>query len=316
MTPNAEPELILSWFASLSDFARVRILRMLVQHELTVGELAKALQLPQSTVSRHLKVLFESMWVVRRSAGTASLYAVNLDELDPSARAIWTLVSDRMEPTATLQEDDHRVAQILAERRTSTRAFFESIGGQWEDVRDELFGRDYSLDAMLGLLDSDLVVGDLGCGTGTATSMIAPWVKHVHAVDREPAMLDAARLRLADFPNVTLHEGELRKLPFEDESLDAALAFLVFHHVIDPRAAVQEVGRTLRPGGKLIILDMVAHDRDTFRQTMGHEHLGFDEDQIRSWMEGSAFDALTYHRARPETDAKGPGLFIAALRRG
>ncbi len=213
MPPSDQPPFLLQAYTTLSDLARVRMLRLLEMQELSVGELGKALQLPQSTVSRHLKVLFGQGWVIKRAMGTASMYRLDAAGLDETSAKLWSLTSNGVEITPTLKGDDHRLAQVLADRGTSTRDFFESIGGQWEQVRDELFGHDFTAQALLGLVQPHLVVADIGCGTGTAVAQLAPFVDRVIAIDREPAMLDTARASTSHIDNIQVKEGELGSLP-------------------------------------------------------------------------------------------------------
>src|SRR5215470_18252495 len=150
----------------LSDAIRVRMLAVLESRELTVSELCDIVQLPQSTVSRHLKTLADGDWVTSRRDGTRRLYTLPLDDLDPAARRLWEVVRDQASSSATLAHDERRLKQVLVRRRTQSEAFFSSSAGQWDRLREELFGPTSHLRALGGLLDSDAVVGDLGCGTG------------------------------------------------------------------------------------------------------------------------------------------------------
>jgi ArsR family transcriptional regulator len=315
MPPHAEPPL-LDLLTTLGDPARLRVLRLLEAEELSVGELAKALQLPQSTVSRHLKLLHEAGWIEKRTAGTASLYCLDEASLAPPARDLWSVARRQLVGSPTFDQDDARLAGVVAERSADSKAFFGRIGGEWDEVRGELFGSHVTGEALLALLDPGWVVADLGCGTGNAAEHLAPMVRSVIAVDRETGMLDAARKRLKSFENVEFRQGELTSLPIDDAAIDAAIVSLVLHHVDDPDAAVREIGRALRPGGLAIIVDMVPHDREDYRRTMGHRHLGFDEPTVRAWAEQAGLDLVRYRRLRPDTAAKGPGLFVAMLRKG
>ncbi|MFO0874552.1 MAG: class I SAM-dependent methyltransferase [Phycisphaerales bacterium] len=200
-------------------------------------------------------------------------------------------------------------------RRSDTKAFFGRIGGEWSSLRRDLFGEAFSLEALLGLIDPALVVADLGCGTGEASERLAPLVSKVIAIDRERAMLDAARKRLRAFTNIEFREGEFARLPLRDGEVDAGVVMLVLHHIEQPRAAIAEAGRAIKPRGLLLVVDMVAHDRAEWRHTMGHMHLGFSESDVRGW-DGSGGLALVRHRRlTPDTETKGPGLFAALLRK-
>jgi len=307
--------MLLHRLAALGDLARLRILRLLDDRELSVGELARALQLPQSTVSRHLKLLHDGRWIVKRSEGTASLYCLVQDTLDEQAGELWRLARTQLGSSVTLQEDDSRLAEVLAARREDSKTFFGRLGSEWDHLRHDLFGNQFTTEALLGLVSTDWVVADLGCGTGNAAEFLAPFVKRIIAVDREKAMLDAARKRLAAFNNIEFRLGELTALPLVDGEIDAAMIYLVLHHVQDPDAAVRDTARTLKEGGVLLIVDMVAHDRESYRHTMGHLHLGFDETAVRGWAGAAGLAMARYHRLHPDTNGKGPGLFAATMRK-
>src|SRR5262245_37781141 len=162
---------ILEHLSSLADPTRSRILLLLDGHELTVSELCGILQLPQSTVSRHLKALADAAWVSARSEGTSHLYAMarpskagrpdGADGLDPSARRLWTLVREQVGATAAAAQDQRRLAAALTERRTKSQEFFSSSAGQWDRLRDELFGDRFHLAALGAFAAADTTVGDL-----------------------------------------------------------------------------------------------------------------------------------------------------------
>lgn len=301
--------------STLSDLARLRMMRLLQQEELSVGELARGLQLPQSTVSRHLKLLHEGGWIVKRSEGTASLYRLDAQRLDDDARELWHVAGSQLRNSPTLDEDDTRLAEVIAERRTDSKAFFGRIGGEWDALRQTLFGSDFTANAMLALLDETWTVADLGCGTGNAVELLAPHVARVIAVDREPAMLQAAAKRLTGLDNVEFRQGDLMRLPLQSAEVDAAVAVLVMHHVADPAAAVLEASRCLKSAGKLLVVDMVAHDRESYRHTMGHQHLGFSEKAVQQWAAAGDLQFSAYRRLRTDTAGKGPGLFVATFRK-
>ena len=305
---------LMTWLNALHDPARLRMLRLLEREELSVGELSRALQLPQSTVSRHLKLLHDASLIARRQDGTASLFCMS-PSLHGGAKELWTVASSQLQGQTTSVEDEHRLAVVLAERKGDSRSFFGRLGGEWDHLRSELFGESFTHDALLHLLDPRWTIADLGCGTGNVTELLAPFVDRVIAVDREPAMLDAARQRLAGAKNVQLRQGDLLQLPIDDASVDAAVVFVVLIYVEDPAAAVGEIARILRPGGVGLIVDMVRHDREEYRRTMGHVHLGFQEGDVKRWSETSKLTLARWRRLRPDTQSKGPALFASTLRK-
>jgi len=309
---NARPPAILDHLTALSDGTRSRILLLLDRHELTVTELCTIMQLPQSTASRHLKALVDSGWIAARSEGTSHLYAMTRDDLDPAARRLWLLVREQVGATPAAAQDQRRLQTALAERRTKSQEFFSSAAGQWDRMRDELFGDRVHFSALAALADADVVAGDLGCGTGQVSSALAPFVGRVIAVDESAAMLQAARRRLSGFSNVELRRGEVEALPIDDGRLDVAVLMLVLHHVPEPQKAVAEVARVLKPGGKIVIGDMLPHDRDSYRQQMGHVWLGFSEEQMQRLLSEGGFERVRVAGLTPDARVKGPALFVAS----
>jgi len=306
---------ILDHLASLADTTRSRILLLLDRHELTVSELCGIVQLPQSTVSRHLKALADSGWVAARAEGTSNLYTMTRDELDPSARRLWLLVREQVGSSAAAAQDQRRLQAALAERRTKSQEFFSSSAGQWDRVRDDLFGDRFHLAALGALAEGSWTVGDLGCGTGQVSAALAPFVAQVIAVDASAAMLQAAKKRLQHVDNIDLRRGDLEALPIDEARLDAATLMLVLHHVPEPERALGEVARVLKPGGRAIIVDMLPHDRESYRQQMGHVWLGFSDEHVRRLFQESGFEDVRIVALPPDAKAKGPGLFVATARR-
>jgi ArsR family transcriptional regulator len=306
---------ILDHLSALADATRSRMLLLLDGHELTVGELCGIVQLPQSTVSRHLKALADSGWVTARAEGTSRLYAMTRHDLDASARRLWLVVREQVGPTQAAAEDQRRLNAALSRRRSTSRQFFASSGGRWDRLRDELFGSRFHLAALAALVDPDWTVGDLGCGTGQVSAALAPFVARVIGVDGSISMLQAARKRLSGFDNVELRRGDLEALPVGDASLDAATLMLVLHHVAEPVKALREVARALRPGGRAVVVDMMPHDREQYRRRMGHVWLGFSEETIHGMIRESGLSDARMRALPPDANAKGPGLFVATARR-
>ena len=304
---------IFDQLSSLADPTRGRLLLLLDRNELTVGELCAVLQLPQSTVSRHLKTLGDEGWVTSRAEGTSRQYRMT-SPLDAPARRLWQLVRDQTAQSTLAQHDADRLRATLTERKLKSQEFFSGAASQWDAMRAELFGRRADVGTLLGLLDDEWTVGDLGCGTGQLTEALAPFVRRVIAVDSSRAMLAAARKRLDALPNVDLRQGELESLPVTGHELDAALLFLVLHYTVDPARVLAEAHRALKPGGRLLVVDMTPHDRDEYRQQMGHLWQGFDAGQMKRWLAAAGFERARYTPLAPDPIAKGPSLFAATAR--
>ncbi len=307
----AQPDALLGWMDSLADTTRLRLLRMLERHELGVAELCDVLQMPQSTVSRHLKVLGDLKWVRSRREGTNHLYRTILDELDPAARKLWLLAREQTEGWAALRQDELRLERRLSQRRGDSQAFFAGAAGEWDRLRADLYGTRFDDDAMLALLPPDYVVADLGCGTGAVATKLAGVVRQVIAVDNSPAMLKAAKRRVGELTNVDLRKGELDALPIEDGACNAATLILALTYVPDPAAALREAARVLKRGGRLVIVDLLPHDRDDFRRRLGQQSLGIEPVDLKSTMAAAGLSAVRVSPLPPEAEAKGPALFLA-----
>ena len=312
--PNGSPAL-LALFAVLGDLVRVRMLRLLEREELGVGEVAKCVQLPQATVSRHLKALHDAGFIRKRIEGPASRYRMQPDLLEPFARDAWALVRRALDGSASDADDQQRLVAVLRGRRTDARSFFGRVGGEWSSLRGELFGDRFTAEGLQAFLPSDWSIADLGCGTGELAAELAPLVKRVVAIDRESAMLEAARARLREFPNASVRHGDFvtGEGCGKAGAFDAATMSLVLHHLPDPAAALHSAARLLKKGGVLLVIDMVEHERAEYRTTMGHIHLGFSKKRMESLARSAKLTLRSYRPLRSGVAAKGPGLFTSCL---
>jgi SAM-dependent methyltransferase len=308
MNTSAAP--ILDHLNALGDETRVRILSLLERSEFSVGELSSVLRIAQPSVSRHLRTLADEGWVEARQDGRQRHYRI-AGTLDAGAGELWRIVRARLGTEGPYDEDAERAVEVLADRRLRSDAFFARAAERWDDLREELFGRDVRVAPLLGLLHADWVVGDLGTGTGALAHLVAPFVRSVVGVDRSDEMLDAARLRLADTANVELRSGRLEELPVADEELDLAFLALVLHYVVDPPRVLAEVRRALRPGGRLIVLEMRPHERGVgYAEEMGHVWPGFEPERMEGWVADAGFQPPRTHLLAPDPSARGPLLFL------
>lgn len=299
--------------SDLADPARGRLLRLLERQELTVGELCAAVQMPQSTVSRHLKVLADGGWLAVRAEGTSRYYRLST-RLDGTTRRLWDAVRDGVGDAESAQ-DLARAADLVGRRRSRSQEYFSEVGAEWDSVRAELFGSQPELAALPALLQPSSTVADLGCGTGQLAVTFAPFVRRVIGVDDSADMLSAAGRRAHGCANVELLEGRLEALPIDDDTVDLAIMSLVLHYVGDPAAALAEAARVLRPIGRLMVIDMLPHGRDEYRERMGHVWQGFAQEQVEEWFRSCGLAPIGWHALPPARDAKGPLLFVAVARK-
>lgn len=306
-----QPEYLFRLMESLADASRLRMLRLLERHELGVAQLAEILQMPQSTISRHLKVLSDQNWLRSRRSGTAHFSKFDEAGLTDPQKRLWQLAREQSSGWLVLRQDESRLRALLESQNDATRKFFTGAAGQWDRLRSQLYGTEFSWRAVAAMLPGDSVVADLGCGTGQLLEAVAPFVKKAVGVDNTPAMLDAARVRLGGFSNVELVESDLEALSLDDSTVDTATMLLALSYVADPEAAAGEMRRILRPGGRAVVVDVTRHDREDFRRELGQSRSGFEPDELKIMLVGAGFRQVNVTPIPPEPTAKGPPLLLA-----
>lgn len=310
-TASQQPDALLKWMDSLADSTRLRLLGILERHELGVSDLCEVVQMPQSTVSRHLKLLGDEGWTTSRRHGTTNLYRMVLDELAPAQRKLWLLAREQTSQWATLEQDELRLVQRLRRRQQDSREFFAGAAAEWDRMRSELYGPCFGSQAALALLPEQWVIADLGCGTGATTGELARVVARVYGIDNSPEMLQAARGNTEGLANVELRQGELEAIPIEDATCDGALLVLVLTYVPDAVKVVRQMRRILKPGGRAVVVDLLRHDRDDFRRQMGQTSLGFEPAELTALLADNGFAQVRCEHLPPEAKTKGPALLRA-----
>lgn len=301
---------LLDRLGSLADETRLRILLLCEAQELGVAELCEIVQLPQSTVSRHLRVLADLGWLQSRRQATSHLYRMS-QRLDEDASQLWSIARAHVSSWPAARHDALRQSAILARRRGAAEGFFEGAAARWENLRAELYGESFEAAALATFLDRRWTVADLGCGTGGLSRAIAAGVRRVIAVDASPSMLDAARVNLADAPNVLLRAGALEDLPIETRSCEAAVMLLALTYVAGPARALAEAARILKPDGRLVLVDLLRHERSDFAHEMGHVHAGFEPDEVTTLLTEAGFASVTCRALPAHARARGPALILA-----
>jgi ubiquinone/menaquinone biosynthesis C-methylase UbiE/DNA-binding transcriptional ArsR family regulator len=278
----------------LGDEARLRMLRVLSKDALNVTELTAVMGLAQSGVSRHLGLLKDARLVTEERTGTFTWYRLTpeLAGGEGAFAALWPWLSETFEQTTpATKADDSRLEEIRRMRREN----FDQHGGG--DERSQLVpGRSWvAWSRALGMLLPAVDVADLGCGEGYLTLEAAQWARRVYAIDRSPDVLArakamAARRRVA---NITWKRGELEKVPLKDGSIDVAIASQALHHAADPARALAEAFRILKPGGRVLLLDLREHDETWVQDKLGDQWLGFTPGRLESLLNDAGFADVT-----------------------
>jgi ArsR family transcriptional regulator len=231
-------------------------------------------------------------------------------ELGEAPSRLWQLARQHLDHWTTLQQDTLRVQRLLNERSDDAKRFFTGTAAEWDQLREQLYGREFVNHALAALLPADLVMADLGCGTGQMIERLAPYAGRVIGIDHTRAMLEAARRRLESFANVELIEGDLESIPIESNQIDAAIMSLALSYVAEPAGCVREMARVVRAGGRVVIVDVTTHDRADFRREMGQTRLGFSSDEMRELLGDAGLDRVRFTPLVPAPQTRGPALFL------
>jgi ArsR family transcriptional regulator len=303
-------------FRTLGDPTRVRLLALLEREELAVHELMEVLGMAQSRVSRHLGILREAGLIRDRREGTYALYRLEGPANGPWADA-WALARRELAADPVAERDHVALARVLEARAARSRSFFDSVGPEWDALRKVWNDDTLRARALARVLPRDLVVADVGTGTGTLALELAAAGMRVVAVDHSKAMLDATRRKVeASRARVELRLGEAEALPLEDAEVDAAFAHLVLQYLPSPARALAELARVVKPGGAVVVVDFVRHDQEWMRQELGVVHMGFAPDEVRRDLAAAGLEHVRIE-VQPPAQRGGdlPATFIADARR-
>ncbi|MBM3867642.1 MAG: metalloregulator ArsR/SmtB family transcription factor [Verrucomicrobia bacterium] len=273
----------------LADPTRSRMLHLLHRGELAVGELQEILGLPQSRISTHLALLRKAGLVVDRRDGKKSFYAVARD-LPPGVGGVIdaALAACAREPKAAA--DQRAWQRIVEKRRQKAEQHFNHVADRLG--RNYCPGRSWeAIGQMLFLLTPRIRIADLGAGDGTLSRLLARQAESVHCVDSSPRMVQVGRTlaKKEQLRNLTYVLGNIEKVPLPDRSIDLALLSQALHHAENPRTALAEAFRILKPGGRLIVLDLRAHRFEKARELYADRWLGFKENELHDWIEEAGF---------------------------
>lgn len=292
-------------FRLLGDDARLRILRLLDAEQLNVSELTAILGIAQSGVSRHLGLLKEAGLVEeRRDAGfTYFRLAPALPSGANGFGPIWPVLRAQFDAAADTPEGRADIARLEEVRRVRKENFDEH--GAADEHRQIVPGRSWAAWARaLGHLLPELEIADLGCGDGYLTIELSRFARKVIAIDRSHSALERAQAlaeRLARrspgeggrrIDNIEWTRGEIENLPLDDGSVDVALLSQALHHAGDPHVALAEAVRIVRPGGRVLLLELRRHDEAWVRERLGDQWLGFEDDELRAMLERAGLSGV------------------------
>ncbi len=270
-------------FRALADPSRLRIVQLLREMELSVGEIAQVLGQSQPRVSRHIKVLVDAGLALRRREGSSIF-------LTPAPSAFAVPLFNLLDAAAG-HDGDHwtradlvRLAAVRAERAAAAERWFAAHAVEWDAIRS-LHVPEAEVEAamaeMLGGVLGRLV--DIGTGTGRILELLGPAASQAIGIDRSPEMLRIARVKLDGQP-YELRQGDINALQLAEGSADTITLHQVLHFLPAPASAIGECARLLGEGGQLLIVDFAPHEREELRLDHAHARLGFSDQQVAGWL--------------------------------
>ena len=308
----------------LADPTRLRILALVEAEELSVGELTRALDLAQSRVSNHLRLLRDADLLVDRKVGTSTYLRSAPLEPDSVVARVWATLLPELDQLPDAAADRVRLAGVLAARGDDGERLFDRLAGEWDKFSGAFTTGRARERAAAHLLPAEFVLADLGCGTGYMAEALVGNCSRLICVDRSEAMLSEARRRLKRtrrHTEVEYRQGDLDRLPIETGELDGLVVGLVLHHLPSLDAAVAEMRRVLKPGGTAGVLELAPHKEAWMREVLGDHHLGLEAREVLAAFERAGFEDLVLDpvedryqpRRDPDDAAEEPvalGLYV------
>lgn len=288
-------------FRALGDPTRLRVVHLLRAMELAVGEIAQVMGQSQPRVSRHIAILCASGLAERRREGSWIFLRHAVSPTSPHnthaavARLLDACEAQDTDFAARCAEDRRHLAAIRSAREERATQYFARHAGEWDAMRAMLCPPgevEAALKVTLGPGNLGQLL-DIGTGTGRIADLLTGQADHVVGFDRSPEMLGLARARLQDHPveRWELVQGDFSSLPFPAASFDTVTLHQVLHYAANPALPLAEAGRVCRPGGRIAIVDLAAHEREELRERHAHTRLGFSDEQMLGWLSASGFAA-------------------------
>ena len=300
----------LQYFKALSDETRLRLLVVLHRYELNVNELVELMDMGQSGVSRHLKILTAAGLLGYRRDGLWVFYSV---PAQGPGRKFVDAVLPFLTSEGFASDDLVMAASIIEERATKTSQFFNTIAEDWDAMAGEVLGG-FDLPKMVEdkVPAGCKVAVDLGCGTGSVLEHLLKKSEQVIGVDGSARMLELARRRfIGEESRLSLRIGDLEHLPLRDGEADFVCINLVLHHLSNPKAVLGEVKRVLRPGGLFLLSDFDRHSDESMRAEYGDRWLGFEAETLEGFMREAGFK-LSSSASQPVERGLSLHVFLAA----
>ena len=298
---TSTPETIIDGLRAAGEPTRLRILALLRQHDLAVGELVQILGQSQPRLSHHLKTLATSGLVERLPEGSWVFYRAATQ--DWARRLLDGVFAELALDEGDFARDTQQLTKVRTARADKAQAHFEAIAGDWDSLRALHFPNEAIERALVDAAGKGPFnrVIDLGTGTGRILSLFAPLACEAEGLDLSHQMLTVARANLAKAGavNARVRQGDVNATPFEDNSADLVIVHQVLHFLEQPSRVIAEAARILRPNGRLLVVDFAPHTLEFLRQEHGHHRLGIRHEDMTLWSEDNGLQLAQPRRFDP-----------------
>lgn len=303
---------IVALLKAAAEPTRLRILRLLLLGEFNVKDLTELLGQSQPRVSRHIKLLAEAGLIERYQEGS---WVFIRGSADPAIRAFVNNALEMIAPDdPQIVRDSERAARIRAKRAALAQAYFDENASEWDRIRSLHVAEREVEEAILEALGPGPygLLLDLGTGTGRILELASNRAQQLIGIDTNREMLKCARVRLdkAALTNCSVRHADIYNLPFPASSADVVLVHQVLHFMDNPKAALAEGARVLKPGGRLAIIDFAPHNLEFLREEHAHLRLGFSRGEIAAWLSECGI-GLSGYRELPAGNARENALTVA-----
>jgi ArsR family transcriptional regulator len=292
--PPVTLDVMVDTLKAAAESSRLRILALLTRGDLTVSDLTDILNQSQPRVSRHLKLLLEAGLIGRYQEGSWAFF--RLADSEAAREFVTGVVSRLADSDPQIERDLERLAGVKRRRQERAAQYFSTNAASWDELRS-LHAPDGAVEAAIRKLVGKRPFQsmlDLGTGTGRLLEILSPLYRRGVGIDMSREMLAVARANLdrAGVNHAQVRQGDIYAPPVERDAFDLVTIHQVLHYLDEPQAAIREAARTLRPGGRLIIVDFAAHGLEFLREDHAHVRLGFADRQIAEWFEEAGLDLV------------------------
>ncbi len=282
---------MLDIFRALADPTRLRIVQLLRTMELSVGELAQVLAQSQPRVSRHVKILCDAGVAERRKEGSWVFIAPGAPETTAPLFSAIDAWIEKLGADHWHIADAARLAAVRADRAAAAERYFSDHAEQWDSLRS-LHVPEIEVEAAMRAMLGEGALGtfiDVGTGTGRMVELFGGAAGQAIGIDRSPEMLRVARGKLtaSGANGWELRQGDIMALPVDDSAGDTVTLHQVLHYLPAPEAAIGELARIIKPGGRLLIVDFAPHGHEELRAQDAHARLGFSDEQMAQWFKNA-----------------------------